>query len=235
MAYDEPFWERYFRYYDALDEAPPYRALQERVAELVAPAPGGRVLDAGCGTGNLVYRLRARGAEVVALDANRAGLRRTRGKARSTPLLHASLERPLPLADGVVDAVACVNVLYTLTAAGRRTFLAESRRVLRPGGCLVLANPRPGWKPLAIYAEAIRRWLERDGLVGGARRVLRFAGPTAAILYFNAQIQRSAGGRTFEFLTPEVLAAELLAAGLAPETPEPAYADQVLLVRAWRS
>lgn len=232
MPYDEAFWERYFRHYDALDGAPPYQDLQDRVAALAAPAAGARVLDAGCGTGNLVRRLRARGARVVALDANRAGLRRARGKEPSVPVVHASLEAPLPLAAGAFDAVTCVNVLYTLTVAGRATFLAEARRLLGAGGRLVIANPRPGSKPFAIYGESVRRWLSELGAVEGSRRILRFAAPTAAILYYTARIQRSEASRVYSFLGPEELAGELAAAGFSPEPAERAYAGQVVLIRA---
>lgn len=234
MGYDEAFWERYFHHYDALDGAPPYRDLQDRVAVLAAPVAGLDVLDAGCGTGNLVPRLEARGARVVALDANRAGLRAARRKVAGLAVVHATLESGLPFADAAFDAVASVNVLYTLSPPGRARFLAEARRVLRPGGGLVVASPRPGWKPLAIYRDAVHRWLGDLGLVGGAARILRFAPPTAAIFYYNAQIQRLDAGRAYSFLGPDELATELRAAGLAPEPAERAYADQVVLVRALR-
>ncbi len=233
MANDESIWERYCRHYDALDGAPPHRDLQDRVAALAAPAPDARVLDAGCGTGNLVNRIHARGAWVVALDANRAGLRAARGKSPSVPLLHATLEAPLPFANGSFDAIASVNVLYTLSPTGRSTFLGEARRVLRPGGRLILANPRPGMSPLAVYREAVRRWLADLGPWNGTIRILRFAPPTAAILYYNALIGRAAG-RVYSFLSADELAAELRTAGFSPERVERAYADQVLLIRATR-
>jgi SAM-dependent methyltransferase len=230
VAYDEAFWERYFRHYDALDGAPPYRDLQDRVAEL---AGTGRVLDAGCGTGNLLRRLVVRGARPVGLDANRAGLARARSKVPGVPLVHASLEEALPFPDASFDTVTSVNVLYALTAAGQARFLADARRVLAPGGALVVASPLPHSRPLAVYGESLRRWLRELGPVAGAVRIARFLPPTAAILYYSALAQRHEG-RTYHFLEDAALAASLERAGFTPGPPERAYAGQVVLLRASR-
>jgi ubiquinone/menaquinone biosynthesis C-methylase UbiE len=53
-----------------------------RVAELAA-GPGKRVLDVGCGTGNLSYACASRGAQVVGLDSNAGMLDVARRKASS--------------------------------------------------------------------------------------------------------------------------------------------------------
>jgi hypothetical protein len=85
---------------------------------------------------------------------------------------------------------------------------------------------------LAIYGEAVRRWLADLGVIEGTWRILRFAVPTAAILYYTARIQRAEANRVYSFLGPEELAAELAAAGFTPEPAERSYAGQVVLIRA---
>lgn len=230
MAYDEHFWERYFRHYDALDGAPPYRDLQDRVAELSGT---GRVLDAGCGTGNLLRRLVAKGAKPVGLDASRAGLARARTKVPRVSLVHARLEEPLPFPDASFDAVTSVNALYALSAAGQGKFLAEAHRVLVRGGTLLVASPLPHSRPLAVYGESVRRWLRDLGPVAGAVRIAHFLPSTGAILWYSALAQRHER-RTYHFLDEEQLLAVLEHAGFEPGPPERAYADQVVLVRAVR-
>jgi SAM-dependent methyltransferase len=109
---------------------------------LAGDVDGRRVLDAGCGSGLLSAALRARGAVVTGFDASPAmvGLaRRTLGDGAD---LHvADLGRPLPFADGAFDDVVSSLVLHYL-----RDWvppLVELRRVLRPGGRLLLSVNHP--------------------------------------------------------------------------------------------
>jgi ubiquinone/menaquinone biosynthesis C-methylase UbiE len=99
------------------------------------------VCDVGCGTGWLAAGLRRCGLRrVIGVDLSAGML----GKARAAgawPLLRAEGGR-LPLADATVDVVVGRGVLHHLpdVEAG----LAEWRRVLRPGGAVVLSSePTP--------------------------------------------------------------------------------------------
>lgn len=148
---------------------------------------GRRVLDLGCGKGRFGRRLAAEGAAAVGLDlsermlAEAAGVARVRGSARR-----------LPLADGAFDAVIAVEVFEHVPALG--AVLAESRRVLRPGGILAVIDKNAGalsaqrpWLPaLAVKAldERRGRWMypyggpvrERWFWPGAFARRLRAAG-----------------------------------------------------------
>jgi SAM-dependent methyltransferase len=231
LRYDGPFWDRYFQDYDALDEVPPYQGLQDRVAELAAPKAGARVLDAGAGTGNLVVRLVRRGAKVVAIDANAWGLRRIGKKAPAAPCARATLEGSLPLRDAAFDAVATVNVLYTLSDAGREKCLAEIRRVLRPGGRAVIATPTVAGRPLRMYAEMLGAWRRREGALGAAVRMARFLPASLRLLGHHREIARRGTGGPYKFLSRAELESALSRAGFSVEGCEEGYARQVWI--AW--
>jgi 23S rRNA (guanine745-N1)-methyltransferase len=97
-----------------------------------ASAPAGRlVVDAGTGTGHYLARVIAGGAAGLGLDVSKPALRRA---AKVAAAVLADLWRPLPLADGCADVV--LNVFAPRNAP-------EFRRVLRPGGRLLVVTPTP--------------------------------------------------------------------------------------------
>ncbi len=100
------------------------------------------VLDPGCGTGWQAAGLRraAPGVSVVGLDLSAGMLARARA-AGARPLLQADAAR-LPLGDATVDLVVTRGVLHHLPEVVAA--LAEWRRVLRPGGAVVIVSePTP--------------------------------------------------------------------------------------------
>ena len=103
---------------------------------------GRRVLDAGCGSGPLFAALRDRGAIVTGFDKSTGMLELARRRLGDDADLHvADLGRPLPFPDGAFDDVISSLVLHYLenwTAP-----LAELRRVLRPGGRLIVSVNHP--------------------------------------------------------------------------------------------
>ncbi len=225
----DAFWDRYLRHYDVLTRAAPYREVVDRVASLCDPGPGAVILDAGAGTGNLVAALRRGGAGVVALDTNEPSLRRARSKAPGSWCVRATLEATLPFKDESFDAVATVNVLYTLSEAGRARCLAEFRRVVKRAGRLVLATPVEGASPVRVYLEAVRRLLVDEGPMRGAARVARFLPEAALILAYNARITRRERRGAYHFFRKDELAAAVEAAGFRVEGLERTYADQAWL------
>lgn len=101
-----------------------------------------RILDAGCGTGGDAMFLRRYGtvvgldyaAEAVELAANRV----PNGVVRGSVL-------ELPFADNNFDLVTSYDVLYHRAVPDEAPALAEARRVLRPGGRLLLRLPAYEW------------------------------------------------------------------------------------------
>ena len=119
-----------------------YRALHARIADALTGTHG-RVLDAGCGTGGLLARLRKNpnltlfGLEYDALAAPRAA-------AKSGATLVRGSINAIPFADASFAAVISADVLCH-GAVSPATALAELHRVLAPGGLLVLNMPSYQW------------------------------------------------------------------------------------------
>ncbi len=116
------------------------RALQGEQARSGRPL---RLLDAGCGTGGTTMRLRAFGA-VYGVDLAWEALLPARERGLGGRLARGSVER-LPFRDASFDVVTCFEVLYHLAVAEDRQALAELRRVLLPGGRLLLRVPAHDW------------------------------------------------------------------------------------------
>ena len=130
--------------YSALNEVSLYNAYYERPATLAlaGDVAGRRVLDAGCGSGPLFAALRDRGAIVTGVDASARMLELARRRlGGDADLRVADLGDPLPFPDGAFDDAIASLVLHYLedwTAP-----LAELRRVLRPGGRLIVSVDHP--------------------------------------------------------------------------------------------
>jgi SAM-dependent methyltransferase len=107
----------------------------------LALLPAGCVIaDLGCGTGALAARLSGVAGRVLAVDnspAMLAAARRRLGASQNIELIEADLAQ-LPLEDGLCDGALLVLVLTYV--ADPAAVLAEARRILRPGGRLVVVD-----------------------------------------------------------------------------------------------
>lgn len=115
---------------------------RRRVVELSQVGLGSSTLDVACGTGDLIEHLMASGARVVGVDVSAGMLAVAERRGFVGRLVRADgLE--LPIASASIDALTCAFALRNVVSIP--TLLAEARRVLRPGGRLVLlevAEPR---------------------------------------------------------------------------------------------
>jgi len=112
------------------------RALAARLLERHAPPPRD-ALDLGCGTGLTLKLLGEKGYTPTGLDASPLALRHARS-ASGAPCLRGSADR-LPLRDASFGLVTALDVLEHLPDDGAA--LAEIRRVLMPGGTLLVSVP----------------------------------------------------------------------------------------------
>jgi SAM-dependent methyltransferase len=134
------------------------RELVRRLLRRYARAAGGVALDLGCGTGRALDELAGAGRALLGLDLRPEGLAEAR-RARPASWLVQADATSLPLADGSVDVITALDVLEHLDD---HAALAEIRRVLRPGGILVLTVPALRWL-----------WSYRDRDAGHLRRYHR--------------------------------------------------------------
>lgn len=108
---------------------------------------GKSVLDAGCGTGYGLEILAAAGAAEltgVDLDAGAVAESRARGEGCGATVVQGDLQA-LMMPDDSFDAAVCFETIEHLESPERG--LAELRRVVRPGGMIVVSSPNPDVYP----------------------------------------------------------------------------------------
>lgn len=114
-----------------------------RTQELILghlPAPPGRILDVGGGSGIYSAWLASRGYEVHLIDPVPRHIARAQKESPRIASAQVGEARALPQSDSTFDALLLLGPLYHLTdAADRAMALVEARRVLRPGGLLFAA------------------------------------------------------------------------------------------------
>ena len=115
-----------------------------------------RVLDVGCGEGQLTAALADAGFPVVGIDVAEEPLRRARARHPALDLRVVPVEGPWPLGDASFDLVwAGETIEHVADTAG---WLSEVRRVLRSGGSLLLSTPAHGRLAMLALAMSGRRF-----------------------------------------------------------------------------
>jgi SAM-dependent methyltransferase len=121
-----------------------------------------RVLDVGCAFGYGTAALKGRGNNppwVVGIERD-PGHVQLAGRCYPWLLLLRADALALPFEDRSVDAVVMLDIVEHI--ADPAAILAEARRVLRPGGCLVISVPHKGpmtrLDPNNVYEALQRRW-----------------------------------------------------------------------------
>jgi SAM-dependent methyltransferase len=152
----ESFWA------DAPQDPEPWAWERRRALLLAEARPGERVLDLGCGAGRFVAALRDAGAEPVGVELAEAALERARANVPGADLRLVEADGSLPLEYGSVDLVWCSEVLEHV--ADTEHLLLEARRVLRPGGRLLVTVPFHGRVKGALIAlESFDRHFDPAG------------------------------------------------------------------------
>jgi ubiquinone/menaquinone biosynthesis C-methylase UbiE len=104
-----------------------------------------RILDLGCGTGEMALAI-ARASQAVTLigvDGDADVLERAAAKAQAAGVeleLHEALADHVPLPDANVDCIVSTLMFHHLEPSVKCAALAEARRVLRPGGRLLICD-----------------------------------------------------------------------------------------------
>ncbi|MGW4639499.1 methyltransferase domain-containing protein [Sphaerisporangium sp. NPDC004334] len=130
---------------DAVERSPGAAALRARSYELLRAAAGALVVDVGSGAGRAVAELADRGARAVGVDVDEQMIALARQR---WPYVEFRVgdANALPFEDGEIEGYRADKVIHTLADPGRA--LAEARRVLAPGGRVVLCGQ--DWDTLVI-------------------------------------------------------------------------------------
>ena len=152
--------------------ASPERTYISELLRFMSLKSGDRLLDVGCGSGDLLAAAASReaGAVLVGIDPDEDALELASHKISGTihaAELHQGVAERLPFEDDCFDLVTATRLLGFLDARTRAAALRECWRVLRPGGRLLVAD----WAEEPNGIEALVTWpwrLVRDTFLAGS-------------------------------------------------------------------
>jgi SAM-dependent methyltransferase len=126
-----------------------------------------RVLDVACGSGFGLAILRAAGARPVGFDYDAQTLHEIRHDQPSAPVVRADATR-MPLEAGCIDQLVSFETIEHVPDA--HCLVREARRVLKPGGRLILSTPNRAFGPLERHTA--NRFHIREFTADELRRLL---------------------------------------------------------------
>jgi ubiquinone/menaquinone biosynthesis C-methylase UbiE len=142
---EDPYrWDERVDAWEEVATSDAFRAIRDRIVELAEPRSNDSVVDLGAGTGLLALALAPRVQDLVAVDISEQMLARlddaaTADGVQNVETLVADLRR-LPLDDESATLVVSNYAFHHLDDPGKELALAEARRILRPGGRLVICD-----------------------------------------------------------------------------------------------
>jgi SAM-dependent methyltransferase len=157
---------------EAMSRHPEIQRVRRVAYDALRPLPGRRLLDAGCGNGDVARRLAAEvgpAGEVVALDYSAHTIEAARRRHDGSPVVYVTGDvAALDLPGDSVDGVWCERVLQHVADADR--VIGEFVRVTRPGGRICLIDT--DWESLAFdgmpagWASAVVRHMHGHSTEG---------------------------------------------------------------------
>ena len=172
------------------------RALRDQTIALAHLAPGESVLEVGCGTGEVALRAKARvgpSGSVAGIDPSPEMIAEARRKAARSKLdidYRVATVEALPFADATFDVVLSSLMMHHLPEDLKPRALAEIRRVLKPGGRLLVVDFK---EPASRLGRLMPVWLVHRRVPSGLQNLpgLLEAAGFAAV---------EAGGTGFDYL-----------------------------------
>jgi ubiquinone/menaquinone biosynthesis C-methylase UbiE len=196
------------RYYDLLVN-PLVNSLRQAALRMCPLQTGMSMLEAACGTAANLALFQKAGWRVTGLDHSPAMLAVARRKLLPPARIYRGSADHIPFADGSFDLALIMLALHEMPQAMRLGTLAEMRRVVKPGGNLLLVDFHPGPVRLPLG------WVNKTGI---------------------ALVERRAGGDHYQgyldFMRRGGLLPILEAAGLSAERVEITWGGAAALVLA---
>ncbi|MEV0282537.1 methyltransferase domain-containing protein [Kribbella sp. NPDC050820] len=127
---------------ERIEERPGAAELRAESYRLLDLTSGGTCVDVGCGTGNAVAELSAAGLKAIGVDADPEAVEAARVRVPEA-MFHVAHSDDLPLEDASADGYRAVRLFHLLEDPVPT--VAEARRVIRPGGHVVLGGQDYGF------------------------------------------------------------------------------------------
>ncbi|KXP11938.1 hypothetical protein AXK57_20415 [Tsukamurella pulmonis] len=153
------------------------------IRDLLGDVTGKRVLDAGCGSGPTLADLVEGGATAVGFDGSSAMIEIARDRVGAdAELLVVDLGGPFPFEDSVFDDVVCALALHYLE--DWHGPLLEMRRVLKPGGRVILSVEHP----LVMWFSQLQEGNETNYFATRARHDTEMAGMEVNLTFWDRSL-----------------------------------------------
>jgi ubiquinone/menaquinone biosynthesis C-methylase UbiE len=235
-----PFWEIYSYFYSlSLRNLFPYRHLLDDLNSALDIKQGETILDAGCGPGLVIQKIaqanEGAGISITGLDLSKRMIRQAQGRCKNSDvrLYVADLNKDLEFPDSSFDKVVCSNTLYALE--NPRTAVCEFHRVLKQGGALVIANPRPNAREkelIRAQIRAVNKVTPAYGRIYYIATSILLMPISLVVMAINKAIVDKGKRGEYHFLSKDELEKILREAGFKSIHTSSCYADQSWLVRA---
>jgi SAM-dependent methyltransferase len=180
--------------------------------EIIRRIRGRRVLDVGCGYGSLVALLTRRHFDAHGVDPDPESIAAAKQRFPYTDVRLARAEDLDSSFDGTFDAVTLKDCLHHLIGEGEADSAFDAfRRLLRPGGRLVVLDPNP------IWILRLARWLARfqdfqTPLEEAQDTLARHGFRIRSVSYYEVIGLPLSGGYVFVELLPRVRALQVAVA-----------------------
>jgi 2-polyprenyl-3-methyl-5-hydroxy-6-metoxy-1,4-benzoquinol methylase len=122
-------------------QASKLRALERGLAEVGRPIE--TLVDIGCFNGSLSGRLRRFAKRVVGIDVHLEALKEAEKKGIEVVYSDIGSGQPTPLPAACADAIVCADIIEHIIEP--RHLMNEARRLLKPGGIMLLSTPNMGY------------------------------------------------------------------------------------------
>jgi ubiquinone/menaquinone biosynthesis C-methylase UbiE len=236
-----PFWEIYSYFYSlSLRNLFPYHRLLKDLNDTLDIRKGESILDAGCGPGLVIEKVleenKGKEISITGVDISRTMIRHARRKCRylsNVKLQVADLNKSLEFPDNAFDKVICSNTLYALEDP--HSVISEFHRVLKPGGALIIANPKPNAGENTLIREHISALNRLTPFYRKIHQILislLLIPVNLVVIAINKVIVEKGRRGQYHFLTDKDLEGVLQEVGFANIHTRSCYADQNWLVRA---
>jgi len=233
MMLNRCLWGIYAKFYDGIGKLIPYQTMLDETVDLLNLTGSAKIVDLGCGTGNLPSVILNRGIEcaITGVDSSPSMLTRASKKCgNAVSFLSADLNASLPEQGigGPFNYVVMVNSLYA--TADPHATLKHAAGIAKSGATLLVSTPRAGAKPLEILRVHGRLAREQNKPAHTRRIFLSLF----VVYLINLVIKLLGEAGPYHFATEKDIETWFADSGWVVQEVKKTYGDQNWLIKARR-